>query len=64
MIEEQNELLTVSEMAARLKVKTSWLYRQTMQHGSGSIPRIKIGKYLRFEPEKVMPWVRRLQNMD
>ncbi len=52
-----NELLTVSEMASLLKVKPSWLYFRTMQTGKDSIPRVRIGKYLRFNPSKVMSWI-------
>ena len=48
------ELLTIDEMANRLKVKPSWLYFRTMQTGNNSIPRVKIGKYLRFNPGAVM----------
>ena len=51
---ENQELLTVEEMADRLKVKPSWLYFRTMQTGNNSIPRVKIGKYLRFNPGAVM----------
>jgi hypothetical protein len=35
-----------------------------MLHGPGTIPRIKIGKYLRFEPEKVISWIKGLQETD
>ena len=51
------ELLTINEMANRLKVKPSWLYFRTMQTGNNSIPRIRIGKYLRFNPGAVMEWI-------
>ena len=53
----EKELLTPTEMAQKLKVKVSWLYRQTMRTGDGAIPRIKMKKYLRFEPEKVFQWI-------
>lgn len=52
-------LLTIEEMAAGLKVKKSWLYRKTMEKGPEAIPRIHLGKYLRFCPESVMDWVRK-----
>ncbi|HOS45596.1 MAG TPA: helix-turn-helix domain-containing protein [Paludibacter sp.] len=54
---ENRELLTIDAMAARLKVKPSWLYFRTMQTGPDSIPRIKLGKYLRFDPTAVMQWI-------
>ncbi len=43
---ENQELLTIDEMADRLKVKPSWLYFRTMQTGKDAIPAVKIGKYL------------------
>lgn len=52
------ELLTLNEMANKLKVKPSWLYFRTMQTGEGTIPRIKIGKYLRFNEREVMSWLK------
>jgi len=53
----ENELLTPSEMAMKLKVNKSWLYRKTMETGAGAIPRLKMGKYLRFDPDKVFQWI-------
>lgn len=50
-------LIDINEMAARLKVKRSWLYRKTMLKGPGTIPRIRIGKYLRFDPDAVFDWI-------
>jgi excisionase family DNA binding protein len=54
---ENQELLTVDEMAKKLKVKPSWIYFRTMQTGNNSIPRVRIGKYLRFNPSAVMEWI-------
>jgi predicted DNA-binding transcriptional regulator AlpA len=51
------ELLTIQEMAELLKVKQSWLYSRTMHTGTNAIPRVKIGKYLRFNPGKVFQWI-------
>jgi excisionase family DNA binding protein len=52
-----SELLTIQEMAKRLKVPVSWLYARTRQSGPGTIPRIKVGKYLRFRIDEVMEWL-------
>jgi excisionase family DNA binding protein len=60
-MQEKTDLLTLEEMAARLRVNQSWLYRQTKRHGPGSIPRLKIGKYLRFNEAAVMAWLRENQ---
>jgi len=54
---QDQELLTIEEMASRLKVKKSWLYFRSMKTGANSIPRVKIGKYLRFNPGAVMEWI-------
>ena len=48
MTEQNLELLTVGELAAQLKVKPSWIYRETGKNGPGTIQRYKVGKYLRF----------------
>ncbi len=55
----EKELLTIGELAALLKVKESWIYRKTMEKGLNAIPRIRLGKYLRFDPDAVMGWVRK-----
>jgi excisionase family DNA binding protein len=56
---EGSELLTIEEMAARLKVHPSWLYSRTRETGDGTIPRIKIGKYIRFNDSEVMDWIKK-----
>ena len=57
-------LLSPEQMADVLGVKMSWVYRHTMRKGPGSIPRIKVGKYLRFEKEAVLKWVHENQRED
>lgn len=57
-MEYRRELLTIEELAQRLKVKKSWLYSRTRERGEGTIPRIKIGKYLRFDENEVMEWIK------
>jgi excisionase family DNA binding protein len=52
-------LLTIYEMAAKLRVLKSWLYSRTRETGPGSIPRIKVGKYVRFVEADVIEWVKR-----
>lgn len=54
---QDQELLTIQEMAEKLKVKRSWLYFRTMQTGDNAMPRVRIGKYLRFNPGAVMAWI-------
>ena len=50
-INEVEGLLTVEELAHRLKVKKSWVYAQTRPK---NIPFLKCGKYCRFQWEKVI----------
>jgi excisionase family DNA binding protein len=59
--ESTDIFLTVDELSERLKVHKSWIYAQTRQTGSNAIPRIKVGKYLRFEWIEVEKWIMRQQ---
>ncbi len=43
------EILTVEEIATRLKVKTSWVYTHADELGA-----YKLGKYLRFSWDRVL----------
>lgn len=52
-------LLTVDELAEILRTPKSWIYGKSRQTGPEAIPRIKVGKYLRFELDKVMVWLKR-----
>lgn len=58
------DLLTIDEMAEVLKVPKSWIYSRTRETGAGTIPRLKIGKYLRFVEADVMEWLKRKQEED
>ena len=51
--------LTIDELADRLKVQKSWLYSRTREIGPGTMPRLKLGKYLRFDYQAVMDWLRK-----
>ena len=46
-------LITVQELAEILKVPVSWIYQRTSM-GQEAIPYVKMGKYVRFDPEKVI----------
>ena len=54
-----DELLTVSDLADRLKVSPSWIYQRIRARASDRLPHIKIGKYLRFELAAVHAWLDR-----
>ncbi|MHC5074588.1 MAG: helix-turn-helix domain-containing protein [Planctomycetota bacterium] len=60
--ENTETFLTVAELSERLRVKRSWVYSRTRQTGPNSIPRIKVGKYLRFQWEKVQDWLMKQQD--
>ena len=53
-----DDILNPEELAKKLKVHKSWVYGQTRETGPGSIPRVKVGKYLRFSEKEVMEWLR------
>ncbi len=58
-MENQNlNLMTVDDLARQLKVKVSWIYGETRKTGPGTIPRIRVGKYLRFSLDEVMDWLK------
>ena len=47
-----DELLTVDDVAALLKVTPSWVYEHTRSRGTPTferLPHVKIGKYVRFD---------------
>ena len=52
-------LLTVQEMAKRINVPESWIYQRT-RLGQKAIPHVRIGKYVRFNPDEVMAFFRRI----
>ena len=52
-------LLTVTELANRLKVPKSWVYTRTRHIGPKSIPQIRVGKYIRFPEFDVMAWIKK-----
>ncbi len=61
MTTQDLNLLTVDDLAQQLKVKPSWIYGETRKIGPGTIPRIRVGKYLRFSLEEVMDWLKTQQ---
>ena len=48
-----SELITAKELAKRLNVPVSWIYRRT-RLGQEAIPHVKMGKYVRFDWEEVV----------
>lgn len=58
---KNEKLLSVSEVAQLLGVPASWVYGHTRSRGLLRIPHIKLGKYVRFDPNKVRDWVSKLE---
>jgi predicted DNA-binding transcriptional regulator AlpA len=59
----EEELLNPAEIAARLKVKPSWVYEQTRVRAgirnTDPFPHIKMGRLLRFDWNDVWAWIQR-----
>ena len=53
--EPSARLVDVRELAQMLHVPVSWLYERTRLD---KIPCVRLGKYLRFNPEEVMAFFR------
>jgi len=53
------QLLTVDELAEKLKAPPSWIYSRTRQTGPDTIPMIRVGKYCRFRLDDVLAWLER-----
>lgn len=52
------QLATLDDIVEATQLPKSWWYRKTRETGPESVPRIKCGKYLRFEIDKVMEWLK------
>ncbi|MGD0275674.1 MAG: excisionase [Syntrophales bacterium] len=52
------DYVSISEMAALLKIPKSWLYSRSRETGPGSMPRLKVGKYIRLNPETTIAWIK------
>ena len=59
--EASDELLTIDELAAILKVPRSWIYLHTRKRSKTAIPQVKIGKYLRFSEANVRRFLNQLR---
>jgi predicted DNA-binding transcriptional regulator AlpA len=56
---ETNELLNISEVAAILRVPTSWLYSRTCPGSAkeDGPPFLKLGRLLRFRRSEILAWL-------
>ena len=51
-----NELLTADDVAERLHVPRSWVYRAARE---GDLPSVRCGRYRRFDEGDVEQWISR-----
>ncbi len=58
--DKMDKLIDAEEMAAILKVDVSWLYQRT-RLGQAEIPHVKLGKYVRFDPNEVLEFFKNKQ---
>lgn len=56
---QNTSLLDIDGLAEYLKVPRSWVYEKTRDKGKGSIPRVMVGKYVRFNIHEVLEWLKR-----
>jgi excisionase family DNA binding protein len=56
---QENELMTVPEIAAFLKVPVSWVYERTRRRGIQRLPHVRLGKYLRFSMPEIKEWLQK-----
>lgn len=57
-MDEMAKLFDVDQLAEFLNVPKSWIYARTREKGADTIPVMRCGKYLRFQPEKVLDWIK------
>lgn len=60
---DPNHILTLSELAERLKVSERWIYEKSRRRCQDPLPVIRIGRYLRFHWLDVSAWMRAHSNM-
>ena len=57
----KSKLWTPEILASYLGVPVSWIYKRTRKHGPELIPHVKLGKYVRFDPqsEAFQQWLKK-----
>ena len=51
-------LLTIEELASHLHLRKSWIYGQTRVARRTGFPVVRCGKYVRFELDDVLKWLK------
>lgn len=57
-MQSEEPLLTIEELAAILQVPVSWVYSRTRRRGPGTIPCVRLGKYIRLRLSEVLAWAK------
>jgi hypothetical protein len=58
---DPKDILTVEELADRLKVSPGWIYEKSRSRGRHSgkpLPCLRMGRYIRFAWPDVVEWMR------
>jgi predicted DNA-binding transcriptional regulator AlpA len=55
---DPSQILTLVELAQRLKVSERWVYEKSRRRCQNPLPCIRIGRYLRFDWLEVSAWLR------
>jgi predicted DNA-binding transcriptional regulator AlpA len=55
---DPSQILTLRELAERLKVSERWVYEKSRRRYLNPFPTIRIGRYLRFDWVEVSAWLR------
>ncbi|MBA3018747.1 MAG: helix-turn-helix domain-containing protein [Proteobacteria bacterium] len=58
-MDQKLKLIGVNELAEVLGVPASWVYSRTRMKGPDSIPSLQLGKYVKFELDKVLDWLKK-----
>lgn len=56
-----DDLLTLEEVAALLKVPRSWIYAHTRRKSRLKLPHVKLGKYIRFSQAAIREFILKLR---
>lgn len=55
---EPGDILKLEQLAERLQVPPSWVYKQVAKKGPHGIPVLRCGRHLRFVWPEVCAWMR------
>lgn len=59
---DPSQILTLDELATRLKVSKRWVYEKSRRRCLDPLPVIRVGRYLRFNWLDVSEWLRQHTN--